>query len=83
MAAACILIAAQLWAFRTVGMHFELRRAAFVTRNDWALDAFQSSSDETSATDRQRFSQLRFEALQRRVTSPSFLPSWGEKYWVE
>ena len=83
MAAACILVVAHLWAFRTVGTHYELRRAAFVTRNDWALDAFESSSDETSATDRKRFSQLRFEALQHRVTSPSFLPSWGERYWVE
>ena len=83
MVAACVLIAAPLWGFRTVGTHYELRRAAFVTRNDWVLDASEPSGGETSPADRGRFSRLRGEALRHRVTSPSFLPEWGERYWVE
>lgn len=78
---ACILVAAPLWGFRTVGTHYELRRVAFVTRNDWVLDASAPSGEGTSPADRERFSQLRAEALRHRVTSPSFLPRWGERYW--
>jgi len=83
MVGACILVVAPLWGFRTAGTHYELRRAAFVTRNDWVLDASEPSGGETSPADRGRFSRLRGEALRHRVTSPSFLPEWGERYWVE
>ena len=83
MIAACILIAAPLWGFRTVGTHYELRRTAFVTRNDWVLDAIEPSGEGTSPADRGRFSKLRSEAVRHRATSPSFLPRWGERYWGE
>lgn len=78
---ACLLVAAPLWGFRTVGTHYELRRVAFVTRNDWVLDASAPSGEGTLPADRERFSELRGEALRHRVTSPSFLPRWGERYW--
>jgi hypothetical protein len=81
MLAACIVVAAPLWAFRAVGTHYELRRTAFVTRNDWVLDATEPSGAGTSPADRARFSALRGEALLHRVTSPSFLPRWGDRYW--
>ena len=83
VAAAGIVLAASLWGFRTVGTHYELRRTAFVTRNDWAIDATPPSGDDVSADDRARFSKLRADALQHRVTSPGFLPQWGERYWIE
>src|SRR5207253_2762430 len=35
LAALFLLVAAPLWAFRTVGTHFELRRTAYYSRNDW------------------------------------------------
>ena len=83
IAGACIVIASLLWGFRTVGTHYELRRTAFVTRNDWVLDATAPSGDRVSADDRARFSRLRGDALRHRVTSPAFLPQWGERYWIE
>ena len=83
IAAACIVIASLLWGFRTVGTHYELRRTAFVTRNDWVLDASSPSGADVSADDRTRFSKLRADALRHRVTSPAFLPQWGERYWIE
>ena len=83
VAAAGIVLAASLWGFRTAGTHYELRRTAFVTRNDWVVDATPPSGDDVSADDRARFSKLRADALQHRVTSPGFLPQWGERYWIE
>jgi hypothetical protein len=83
IAAACILFASLLWGFRTVGTHYELRRTAFVTRNDWVLDISPPSGADVSVDDRARFTKLRADALRHRVTSPVFLPQWGERYWLE
>jgi hypothetical protein len=83
LAAVSIVLAASLWGFRTAGTHYELGRTAFVTRNDWVLEATPLSGDDVSAGDRGRFSTLRADALRHRVTSPSFLPQWGERYWIE
>ncbi len=74
-----------LWAFRAVGVHFELRRVAFITRNDWtrelpADDRSRWPSEPAEVALRQR---LKGEALDVRVASPYFLPRWGERYWVE
>ena len=75
-----ILSVAPLWAFRSVGTHFDLRQTAFVTRNDWVTDRPSWIGDSQERY--QRFTALRAEAIRHRVTSPSFLPRW-ERYWVE
>jgi hypothetical protein len=83
--AVCLVVAASLWGFRAVGTHYDLRRAAFTSRNDWAL---QSRSDlaggeSASPEDITLATRLRQDALRQPITSPSFLPDWGERYWVE
>lgn len=80
-----VVTAASLWAFRAVGVHFELRRMAFVTRNDWTrelvpADRSRWPSDPLELALRRR---LKTEALDVRVASPFFLPRWGSRYWVE
>lgn len=76
---------AALWTFRVVGVHYQLRYAAFKTRNDWVevlredkQDGWPHDPGELALTRR-----LRGEALERRTTSPSFMPRWGDRYWVE
>ena len=76
---------AALWAFRAVGVHYQLRYDAFKTRNDWVevlppdkRDDWPKDPDELALTQR-----LRSEAIGRRTTSPSFMPRWADRYWVE
>lgn len=82
---ACLLAASSLWAFRAVGTHFELRKVAFITRNDWAIQdgTRLSGGDRAPAEDRVRAMRLRSDALRQAVTSPAFLPKWGDRYWIE
>ncbi|MEQ1575656.1 MAG: hypothetical protein ABL993_15560, partial [Vicinamibacterales bacterium] len=83
--AAYFLVAAPLWAFRTVGTHFELRRTAYYSRNDWAglLPPGRRESWPSDPIALAITSRLKSEALQRRTISPRFLPRWGDRYWVE
>lgn len=79
------LAAAPLWAFRTVGSHFELRKTAFSLRNDWAGlllpdERDRWPQDPTALALTRRFKE---DALYRRATSPSFMPNWGDRWWVE
>jgi hypothetical protein len=76
---------AAFWAFRAVGVHYQLRYDAFKTRNDWVevlrpdkRDDWPRDSDELALTQR-----IRSEALNRRTTSPSFMPRWADRYWIE
>jgi hypothetical protein len=76
---------AGLWAFRAVGVHYQLRYDAFKTRNDWVevlrpdkRDDWPRDPDELALTQR-----IRSEAINRRATSPSFMPRWADRYWVE
>ncbi len=82
---AFFIVAAPLWAFRTVGTHFELRRTAYYSRNDWAglLPPGRRESWPSDPVALTITSRLKNEALQRRTISPRFLPRWGERYWVE
>jgi hypothetical protein len=77
------LVAAPLWTFRTLGTHFQLRHAAFITRNDWVrtipVNERESATSETARLTR----RLRAEAIGRPVTSEIFLPRWGDRYWTE
>ena len=74
------LIVAPLWAFRTLGVHFDLRHTGFVNRNDWAVVRPEASSDGAAASWTRR---LREEGLRRPVTGESFLPPRGDRYWIE
>lgn len=76
---------AALWGFRVAGVHYQLRYDAFKTRNDWVevlredkRDDWPHDTRELAVTQR-----LRAEAIERRTTSPSFLPRRGDAYWVE
>lgn len=84
-AALCLVLGAPLWAFRAVGTHYELRRVAFTTRNDWALQSPRALAGGESASleDLALVARVRAEALRQKVTSPSFLPDWGDRYWIE
>jgi hypothetical protein len=82
----CLLVAvAALWTFRVVGVHYQLRYDAFTTRNDWVEvlrpdkhDDWPGDPAELALTGR-----IRAEAIARRTTSPSFMPRWADRYWVE
>ena len=80
-----LLTLAALWTFRAVGVHYQLRYQAFTTRNDWVEvlrpdkhDDWPDNPDELAVTER-----IRAEAIARRTTSPSFMPRWTDRYWVE
>ena len=76
---------AALWAFRAVGVQYQLRYDAFKIRNDWIevlrpdkRDDWPHDPAELAITQR-----LRAEAIDRREASPSFMPRWADRYWVE
>ncbi len=83
--AGCLVPGSALWAWRAVGLHYDLRRAAFTSRNDWVLrtDRELAGGESAGPEDVALAVRLRSEALAQGVTSPSFLPDWGERYWVE
>jgi hypothetical protein len=82
----CVVAAtAAVWVFRAVGVHYQLRYDAFKTRNDWVevlrpdkRDDWPRNPEELALTKR-----IRGEALDRHTTSPSFMPRWADRYWVE
>jgi hypothetical protein len=76
---------AALWAFRDLGVHYHLRYDAFKLRNDWA-EVLRANTREDWPTNPQVLAltrRLRGEAIARRTASPSFMPRWGDRYWVE
>ncbi len=76
---------AGLWAFRAAGVHYVLRYDAFKTRNDW-VEVLRPDKRDDWPTDPQELAitrRIRNEVVLRRVASPSFMPRWGDRYWVE
>jgi hypothetical protein len=80
-----LVTVAALWTFRAVGVHYQLRYDAFTARNDWVEvlrpdkhDDWPEDPDELALTER-----IRAEAIARPATSPSFMPRWTDRYWVE
>ena len=76
---------ASLWAFRVAGVHYQLRYDAFKLRNDW-IEVLRADKHEDWPEDSAELaltSRLRAEAIERRTASPSFMPRWGDRYWVE
>jgi hypothetical protein len=76
---------AGLWAFRAAGVHYVLRYDAFKTRNDW-VEVLRPDKPDDWPTDPQELAitrQIRDEVILRPVASPSFMPRWADRYWVE
>jgi hypothetical protein len=74
-----------LWTFRAVGVHYQLRYDAFKTRNDW-IEVLRPDKREDWPRDPEELAitqRIRTEAIERRETSPSFMPRWADRYWVE
>jgi hypothetical protein len=67
------------------GVHYQLRYDAFKTRNDWTEVLREDKRDDWPHDTRELAvtRRLRSEAIERRTTSPSFLPRRGDAYWVE
>jgi len=84
-AAITIVVVGPLWTFRVAGLHFQLKTAAFKTRNEWATARPPAEQDDATndPTARAITRRLRSEAVARPVTNVHFLPHWGERYWVE
>jgi hypothetical protein len=84
--ATCFLVAvAALWTFRAIGDHYQLRYHAFITRNDW-VDVLRPDKHDDWPEDPTELAitkRIRAEAIGRRTTSPSFMPRWADRYWVE
>ena len=80
-----IATGAGLWAFRVMGLHYELRATAFTTRNDWVEVIVPNEQRRRLATSTAGNLTLRLgrEALEHQTTSSRGLPGWGERYWVE
>lgn len=76
---------AALWTFRVAGVHYQLRYDGFKLRNDWVEVLREDKRDDWPHDPRERAltRRLRGEAMEGRTTSPSFMPRWGDRYWVE
>ena len=80
-----LMVTAGLWTFRDLGVHYQLRYDAFKLRNDWA-EVLRPDRREDWPADVQVLAltkRLRDEAIAIRTASPSFMPRWGDRWWVE
>ena len=82
--ALALTVVTGLWTFRAAGLHYLLRYDAFKTRNEW-VDVLKPDRSNWPSNPRalDLTRRLRDEAILGRVTSPTFLPRWGDRYWVE
>jgi hypothetical protein len=66
-------------------VHYVLRYAAFKTRNDWVEVLREDKRTDWPQDPRELAitQRIRDEAIVRRVASPSFMPRWADRYWVE
>lgn len=82
---ALLTLDAALWTFRAAGVHYVLRYAAFKTRNDWVevLREDKRADWPDDARELAITKRIRDEAILRRVASPTFMPRWADRYWVE
>jgi len=83
--AVMLMFTAAVWTFRDLGVHYRLRYDAFTLRNDWA-DVLRPDRREDWPADPRVLAltkQLRDEAIAVRTASPSFMPRWGDRWWIE
>jgi len=79
------LAVSSAWAIRSAGFHFQLRRAAFDARAEWAY-ILSPTAPQTWPKDphtRQVVSRMRQEALLHPTATPAMLPKWTELWWGE
>ena len=80
-----LVVTAGLWTFRDLGVHYQLRYDAFKLRNDWT-EVLRADKREDWPRDPQVLAltkRIQDEAIAMRTTSPSFMPRWGDRWWVE
>ena len=80
-----LMVTAGLWTFRDLGVHYQLRDDAFKLRNDWA-EVLRPDTRGNSSPDAQALAltrRIRDEAIATPTASPSLMPRWGERWWVE
>ena len=75
LASAFLFVLSAGWTIRLIGMHYDMRDAAFVTRNDWTEvdDWAERNSMDVHRADRALIVQrLREDALNARVPAPNY-----------
>jgi len=80
-----LVLTAGLWTFRDLGVHYQLRYDAFKLRNDWA-EVLRPDEREDWPRDPAVLAltrRIRDEAIAVRTASPSFIPRWGDRWWIE
>jgi hypothetical protein len=82
---AMLVVTGALWTFRDLGVHYQLRYDAFKLRNDWAEVLRRDRREDWPADPRvlDLTKRLHDEAIAIRTASPSFMPRWGDPWWVE
>jgi hypothetical protein len=82
--ATVLALTATLWAFRALGVHYQLRYAGFITRNDW-VRVLPPRDPESWPDDPHALAitrSLKDAAIHLPTTSSRFLPAWGDRVWV-
>jgi hypothetical protein len=86
LVAALLLVVSSGWTVRALGLEYQLRRTAFVNRNDWALwPADWLAQERVVPGDRRMLlvARLRTEVLETDVPNPHLLPRWVDQYFGE
>ena len=79
-----LLVVACGWTFRSVGVHYHMRRMAFEVRNEWVgVNEWLAGQQAlpTAPVGQQLVEHLREDALGRPVLNPFFLPHWAERWF--
>jgi hypothetical protein len=79
-----LFVAASGWAWRSVGLHYHMKRMAFKISNEWtSVDAWLDVQEATPTTaeGRRLVTLLRDEALDREVVNLYFMPRWADRWF--
>jgi len=81
-AVACAVVVGAAWGFRSIGLHYKLRRSSFDARMEWVLRTppYGPEIAEDPST-RALEAALKQQALTRPVPDPAMLPRWAGRYW--
>jgi hypothetical protein len=72
------------WAWRAVGLHYNLRWVTYYAAEEWVtVDEWLAEQHSTprTAVGRQRVEQLRADAIDRYIPQREFLPKWAERWY--
>jgi glycosyltransferase involved in cell wall biosynthesis len=82
--AGLLLLTACAWSVRTVGLHYHMRRIAYMATNEWvSIDRWLDEQGTRPQTPEARrlVDVLRADALDRRAGATYFLPPWAERWF--